>query len=836
MKRVIPLNGVWKLYWFDFGHTEGQFKVDYDDSTWLNTSVPGEVHETLLKYGLIEDPYFGLNNEKREWVEKVDWWYRKKFFVPLELKGMRVKLIFEGLDTFATIWLNGVKIGNSEDMFVPLIIDVTDKLRYGEWNVIAVRLGAPLYETIRRAGDFSEKNLLWNGNYARLYVRKAQYQYGWDWAPKLLTVGIWREVKLVAYDKAIIADVYVRTLNITGNKATLEFNVEIESSGSYNVKIAVEGKCMESKFEHSLETSVNEGINTVKFQVNVKDAKLWWPRGYGAQNLYDIKVKLIINGNVEDEYRTRIGIRTVELITESDETPNGKVFYFRINGVKVFLKGANWIPADLLISRLNRERYKDILEMVVDGNHNALRVWGGGLVEYDEFYDLCDELGILLWHDFQFACGHYPEDERFYELVKEEIKATVKRLRNHPSIILWCGNNENEMFDYYSGYGVTRPKLDFEIIPNVLKEVDPSRPYWPSSPWGGAHPNDPEEGDRHNWDVYHGLQPIESYLEDTARFLSEFGMQAAPHIKTLKKFIPASKLWPISDHWLYHYHMPERVLPYIIEFGSPRDLRSYIFLSQLTQAIALKTAIEHCRRRKFACGGVLYWSLNAPWPNICWETIDYYGRPKMGYYFAKRAFSPVLVSPLLKGNEIEVWIVNDTLRNISGSLSIKTIDLFDGTVIKEVQLTVFVDRNSSKKVSSIKLTQLNVKDPKRNVIFFEFKYDGGLAKNYLFLVKHKDIEFHKSRLDVDVKRISYNNGDVIMDVEVKSHGYSHLVFIDVAEDNIVIADDNFFELTDSESYTVRVRVKRVKDDKLTLIVGAYNAEMVVKHIKLKTST
>lgn len=835
MKRVISLDGIWKLSWFEFGHTEGQFREDYDDSTWLDAPVPGEVHEVLLRHGLIEDPFFGLNNEKREWVERVDWWYRRRFFVPRDIKGMRVKLVFEGLDTFATIWLNGNKIGTSEDMFVPLVIDVTDKLRYGDWNIIAVRLGAPWYETIKRAGDFSEQNLLWNGNYARLYARKAQYQYGWDWAPKLLTVGIWRSVKLVAYDKAMITDVYVKTLSVEGNKAILEFEVEIESNRQYEAELVAEGVCHDSKFEHTARCLIKKGLNVITFRTSVENAKLWWPVGYGPQNLYNLRVRLLINGEVVDEHTTRFGIRTVELITESPEAPNGKVFYFKINGVKIFAKGANWIPADLLISRLSKERYRELLQMVVEGNHNMLRVWGGGLVEYDEFYDLCDELGIMIWHDFQFACGHYPEDKRFLELVRKEVAAIVKRLRNHPSIVLWCGNNENEMFDYYSGYGVTKPKIDFEVIPSVLKEVDPSRPYWPSSPWGGKHPNDPEEGDRHNWDVYHGLQPIESYLKDPARFLSEFGMQAAPHIKTLRKFIPASKLWPISDHWLYHYHMPERVLPYIVEFGDPRDLYSYILLSQLAQAMALKTAIEHCRRRKFICGGALYWSLNAPWPNICWETIDYYGRPKMGYYFAKRAYAPVLVSPLLKEGKVEVWLVNDTLKDISGILSIKAVDLTNGSTMKEIQIKVSINENSSKKVAEVELKQLKVEDPTRSAIFLEFRYDGGLSKNYLFLTKHRDLKFGRSKLDVKVKKALRKDDDVIIEAEVKSHGYSHLIFIDVLEDYVAIADDNFFELLDGESRTVKVRVRRVKEDGLTLIVGAYNAEIVKKHIEVRTN-
>ncbi|RLE69886.1 MAG: glycoside hydrolase family 2 protein, partial [Thermoprotei archaeon] len=576
MKVVISLDGLWKLQWFEFGYTEGQFRKDYDDSWWLEARVPGEVHATLLEHGLIENPFYAKNCDRREWVECVDWWYRCTFHVPRELEGRRVELVFEGLDTFATVWVNGTAVASSEDMFLPLTVDVTDKLEYGDWNVVAVRLGAPWYETLRRAGGFSEKNLLWSGSYARLYVRKAQYQYGWDWAVKLLTTGIWRSVKLVAYDKAVVRDVYARTLNIREGKALIEVEVEVDALGDYDAKLVVVGVCGDSRFSHMANVKLCSGLNDFKFEVEIEDPKLWWPLGYGPQNLYDLHVKLLIDEEVEDEYKTRFGVRTIELVTESDETPNRRVFYFKVNGVKVFCKGANWIPADLLISRVGRERYEELLRLAVEGNHNMLRVWGGGLVEYEEFYELCDELGVMLWHDFQFACGHYPQDEEFLELVRREVEATVRRLRNHPSIILWCGNNEDEMFDYYMGYGVTRPKIDFEVIPEVVEKLDPSRPYWPSSPWGGEHPNDPREGDRHNWDVYHGLLRIESYLEDEARFLSEFGMQAAPHPHTLAKFLPPGKLWPINEFWLYHYHVPERVVPYLRDYGEPRDLLSYV--------------------------------------------------------------------------------------------------------------------------------------------------------------------------------------------------------------------------------------------------------------------
>jgi beta-mannosidase len=832
LKRVISLDGVWKLQYFDFGVSMGQFREDYDDSWWLDAKVPGEIHETLLNYGLIEDPFYGKNCDKREWVERVDWWYRHRFYVPEELRGKRVILVFEGLDTFAKVWLNGKRVADSEDMFIPISIDVSEKLRYGDFNILAVRLGAPWYETLRRAGDFSERNLLWNGSYARLYVRKAQYQYGWDWAVKLLTAGIWRSVKLIAYDVATINDVYVKTLSIDEEKAEIEITVEIDSRSNANALLKIDGECGDSKFHTESPLTLREECAVYNFVVNIEKPRLWWPLGYGKPSLYNLHAELIVEGKIEDEHNTRFGIRTVELVTESFESENGKVFYIKINGVKVFCKGANWIPADLLISRLNRSRYESILRLAAEGNHNMLRVWGGGLVEYDEFYDICDEFGIMLWHDFNFACGHYPDGEDFLNLVRKEAEATIRRLRNHPSIVLWCGNNENEIFDFVSGYGLTSPEIDFEVLPNVVSKMDPSRPYWPSSPWGGENPNDMVEGDRHNWEVYHGMAPISDYLKDEARFLSEFGMQAAPHIKTMLKFLSSSSLWPVNENWLYHYHVPEKVIPYMKDYGEPRHLYEYVFLSMLVQSEALKTAIEHCRRRKFKCGGVLYWSFNAPWPNMCWETVDYYGLPKMGFYFAKRAFEPIIVSPLHKNGIIEVWIVNDTLSNVKCRLKTTIVNLADAKSSKTLVSEHIILANSSSSVIKHTLSDLNITDVAKFLVVFDIEADDKTHRNVLLLTKHKELQFPNAILSLEASDIIKEGDELTLIIKVGSDKYARLVNVDVKEDYIVTASDNYFDLLPGETKNVKVNVKNFEAKELTLVASAFNAERTNLKIEL----
>ncbi|MCS7104299.1 MAG: hypothetical protein NZ954_01880 [Thermofilaceae archaeon] len=824
MRRSLVLDGVWRLQCFEFGRSEGQYLKDYDDSWWMEARVPGEVHDELLKRGLISDPLYADNCDRREWVERVDWWYRKRFFIPEEFKGGRVELVFEGLDTFASIWLNGTCIAESEDMFLPLRVDVTDKLVYGGWNVLAVRLGAPWYETLRRSGGFSEKTVVWNGSYARVYARKAQYQYGWDWAAKLLTVGLWRSVYLISFDKAVVRDCFVWTRRLDGDVAELEVWVEVESFNDYKGELVFEASCCDSVVKASWPVNMLKGLNEFKFTLEVKGVKLWWPRGYGPQNLYDAKVKLLIDGSLVDERSFKFGVRTVELVTHSNVSPNGRSFFFKVNGVPVFLKGANWIPADLLISRVTRERYRELLELAVEGNHNALRVWGGGLVEYDDFYELCDELGILLWHDFQFACGHYPEDESFLSLVEKELEATVKRLRNHPSIILWCGNNEDQALELFSGYGVYRHRKDFEVAPRVVSRLDPSRPYRPSSPWGDEGPLDYSTGDAHNWLIWHGLVPIEAYLRDESRFLSEFGMQAAPHVNSLKRFLPPEKLWPVNELWIYHYHVPDKMIPYLKDYGDPRSLHDYVFLTQLVQAEALKTAVEHARRRKFACGGALYWSFNAPWPNMCWETVDYYGRPKMGFYAVKKAFAPVIVSPVRNGEKVEVYVVNDLLKEVKGTLILYVVDVSTGSIVKQEKVDVSVPPNSSLLAADYQASEL-VRDPEREILCFKLEYDGGSSGNVLLLTKPRDVSFASTDLELRLLSVRREKDLAVLEVEVGSRGYARLVFVDVVEDLIVVAEDNYFDLLPGEKKVLRVRVRKPSET-FTLTVAAQNAHPV----------
>jgi beta-mannosidase len=340
------------------------------------------------------------------------------------------------------------------------------------------------------------------------------------------------------------------------------------------------------------------------------------------------------------------------------------------------------------------------------------------------------------------------------------------------------------------------------------------------------------EGDRHNWEVYHGMAPISDYLKDEARFLSEFGMQAAPHIKTMLKFLSSSSLWPVNENWLYHYHVPEKVIPYMKDYGEPRHLYEYVFLSMLVQSEALKTAIEHCRRRKFKCGGVLYWSFNAPWPNMCWETVDYYGLPKMGFYFAKRAFEPIIVSPLHKNGIIEVWIVNDTLSNVKCRLKTTIVNLADAKSSKTLVSEHIILANSSSSVIKHTLSDLNITDVAKFLVVFDIEADDKTHRNVLLLTKHKELQFPNAILSLEASDIIKEGDELTLIIKVGSDKYARLVNVDVKEDYIVTASDNYFDLLPGETKNVKVNVKNFEAKELTLVASAFNAERTNLKIEL----
>jgi len=797
--RILSLDGVWYLRGFKPGEGEkkGAYKEDYKTDGWIKARVPGVVHLDLLENGLIPDPFYGLNEEKVRWVEEMEWWYRREFDLPEDIVNMdAVEIHFMGLDTFATIWLNGVKVGETDNMFIPWVFDVKKLVKPGR-NVIAIKFAPPTktLEEIKAREEKMKRVFL----PPRAYGRKAQYSFGWDWAPRLPTSGIWRSVKLIAYNTARLGHIAALPVKVTKEEADMRVEAEVYAIREVEARITFELSYGEERYDKVVQLRLEPGYNEVRTSIRVPKPKLWWPHGYGPQNLYQFKVKLEGEGELLDEKSTRVGIRSIELVQEPDE--EGKSFIFKINGVPIFCKGANWIPADSFLPRVTREKYEALLNMVVEANMNMLRVWGGGIYEDDVFYDLCDEKGIMIWHDFMFACAAYPEKSWFIENVKREVEEVVKRLRNHPSIVLWCGDNECEWAE--SGRVISH-----RIIPDICARLDPTRPYWPSSPYGGKDPNSPHEGDRHSWDVWHGWLDYDGYTHDPARFVSEFGIQSPPDMETIEAFTAPEDRWFFSKVMEYHNKQPhgnERIFWYLImHYRIPRDLEELVYWAQVNQGEGLKTGIEHWRRRKFRTSGCLIWQLNDCWPVVSWSLIDYYLRPKASYYIVKRAFSPILVSLVKEGESVSVYIVSDKLVDMNGKLEFMVQDV-NGNIFYREAIDVKVPANSSIRVMSKDLKDLPISDRTTQYLLARLLVgDKVVSENVLFLERVKHLKLPKPNIKAEVKKVDPKGLRFL--VRIRTDKYAKAVKLKLMGIKAKFSD-NYFDLLPNTVKGVIVEVE-----------------------------
>jgi beta-mannosidase len=679
----------WKLRDFTpgAGLVEGAHLPAHADADWLSVDVPGDVHRTLIDAGRIPDPYYAQNETECAWMEQREWWYRWSFDVPPGQTDHR--LVFHGLDTFATIYLDGTEIGEQHNMFRPAVFDVT---LHGGRHVLAVRFDPPL-ERIR-----GKTLSAWGRNVERTAMRKAQFGYGWDWGPRLPTIGIWRPVELRPRRGAQLEGVHFYTVDVRSERAAVAVRVDVarfSSAASLMARIELQG-ADRPPLKTQLELAGSDGVA----YLTVDRPRLWWTHELGEPALYDLSVRLLDGDELLDEHRSKVGIRTLTLDQSPDPEERGTRFFrFVLNGVPIFAKGADWIPCDSFVGAIPPERYTRLLEQARDANMTMLRIWGGGIYEHDHFYNECDRLGMLVWQDFMFACAMYPEDDPdFVAEVDAEARYQVRRLRSHPSLALWCGNNENQWLHERNYWD--RPELPAygalyydSILPRVVADLDGRTPYWPGSPYGGNDHNSREEGNVHNWEVWHGNFPrrfgekprrentpegvsYRRYAEDLGRFISEFGMHAAPQTETLWRVIPPEERYHHSPTLDWHNkdtpkNKGDNLL--LATTGLPTDIDQYILFSQIAQAEGFKFGIEHFRRRKPHCSGTLVWQLDDCWPVLSWSVLDYYGFPKPSYYFLKRVYAPVLAS--FRDNEL--WLTSDRTCDLTDQVTV-TLGTFDG--------------------------------------------------------------------------------------------------------------------------------------------------------------
>ncbi|HQK93151.1 MAG TPA: glycoside hydrolase family 2 protein, partial [Armatimonadota bacterium] len=731
---MLNLNGTWKLKDFDPGQglAQGAQRPETDTATWIDVAVPGDVHRALVASGRLAEPFDDQNIEACEWVERREWWYRTVFTSPVTAGGERIVAEFDGLDTFATVYVNGQEVGRSANMLVESEFDVTDALHPGAANTLAICF-SPTVATIEQR----DNSRFWSAFYTpRVWVRKAQMNFGWDWGPRLVTVGIWRGARLTRRGPARIESHYVRTHAIDEEGAVVLVGARVEDRepAAEPLGLSVSLSDGDRTFSGYAEVSGNRA----EVRLVVPQPRLWWSNGLGEPFRHDVRIDLVQEGAVADSRADKVGLRTIRLLQEPDGDGLGSGFTFVLNGRKVFCKGADWIPVDSFIGSAPPERYRALVRLARDAHMNMLRVWGGGVYEHDAFYEACDDMGILVWQDFMFSCASYPDfDEAFVAEVAREAELVVKRLRNRACVALWCGNNENQWIDdmchtHDPQVPLFGQRLYDEVLPGVVARLDPTRPYWPGSPYGGNDHNSEREGDRHNWQVWAGQvyprrfgEPAEGnntpegvsfrhYAEDECRFCSEFGIHASPMLRTLQRHVKDGVLEYDSPAFLYRIKDPDgtrKVRMMEAHIGQPRDLDEYATYSMLVQAEGLKFGIEHYRRRMFLCGGALLWQLNDCWPGISWSVIDYYLNPKAGYYYVKRACAPVLVSFQPESDGVSVWLTNDTWKPVETRIRLTVRRVGDATPVRQIILDGAAGANSSRPFGRFSAADLGVTSP-----------------------------------------------------------------------------------------------------------------------------
>jgi beta-mannosidase len=768
-------------------------------------TIPGTIHTDLFQNQLIPDPFFGNNEKQLQWIENENWEYETHFsLTKSELKNQNIDLEFEGLDTYATVFLNGKVVLEANNMFRKWTISSKSHLKIGT-NHLKV-----IFHSAVQKGKEEAKRLPYTlPEKERVFVRKAQYQFGWDWGPRFVTAGIWKKVQLKFWNSAQIESVQFEQSGITKYGALLFFNINVNSQ--------IEGDFVFIINKNKHKRKLSKGVTVIELPYVIDNPKLWWCNGLGEPTLYPFSIELYQKGKLLDKKKLNIGLRTIELIQEKDQA--GKSFYFKLNGKPVFMKGANVVPPDNFLPRVSDSTYFSLVENAKKANMNMLRVWGGGVYFDDAFYEACDANGILVWQDFMFACSMYPGDEKFVENVKQEVIDNVNRLQNHPSIAIWCGNNENDegwhnwgwqkQFNYSKADSTQiwndYKKVFHEMIPQTLDSLLPKEKniYWSSSPskgWGRKESL--TQGDVHYWGVWWGKEPFEIYEKKVGRFVSEYGFQGMPNLGTLKKVIHNEDLNFTSEAFKNHQKHStgyETIKEYMErDYVVPKDFEDYAYVSQLLQARGMKIAIEAHRRAKPYCMGTLYWQLNDCWPVTSWSSLDYYGNWKAFHYQAKRSFENLLLSVAEKNNGYEVFLVNDTFENYSGKLELELFS-FDGKLLWNTSKEITIKENSSTNVHEIPKVYLKSFDLKQTVLKVKFNE----VQSQYFFVKPKDLKLQKP--NIEIKMINDFTVEISSDVLAKN------VFL--SSENEVFFEDNYFDLLPNEKRVIKLS-KAMKEIKV----------------------
>ena len=797
---------------------------------WHPAKVPGVVQTDLLRNKLIPDPFYRDNEKGLQWIGLEDWEYQTEFDVSAAtLQREHVDLVFSGLDTYADVFLNDKQILTADNMFRRWRVEVKPLLRAGK-NSLRVVFHSPVTSMIPkvralpvRLPTVGQVQLVSEEGVATdPYTRKAPYNYGWDWGPRYVTEGIWQPVMLQAWDDSRIDDFHIAQPKVSKQEAQLAAEFDFISTKGGDAAIEVQYRGAEGKATTAVKQNVqlSPGVNHVVLPFKIANPNLWFPAGYGAQSLYTFTSTVSFGKAVEDRAERRTGLRSLELRRQVDQW--GKSFTFVINGIPVFGKGANVIPFDSFPDRVPPEIHRRILTAARDANMNMVRHWGGGYYESDDFYDICDELGIMVWQDFMFGGAMVPGDLAFQENVREEAKQQIKRLRDHPAMVLWSGNNEVEAGWMFWGdrqafkETITPPQrervwqdyliLFHDILKSVTTQYGNGIPYWPSSPSANLEdaPGGEKNGDMHYWAVWHAVEPIENYTHQFPRFMSEYGFQSFPEMKTIRQFAEPKDLDILSPVMQNHQKNPggnERIRVYMLrEYKEPKDFASFLYASQVLQAEAIKVGAEHLRRQRPRTMGSLYWQLNDCWPVASWASIDYYGRWKALQYYTRRFYNDLLVSPFEEEGKLNAYVVSDKLTSTPSQLRVRVLD-FAGKVVFEKTQAVEVAALSSKVYASFSRDELlKGSDAQHAFAVFDLVSGGkSVSRNVYLFDRTRNLALPSPTITSEVQPA---NGGYTL--RLSSPVLARNVFVSFGDSDVEISD-NYFDLMPNEPLTLQLK-------------------------------
>lgn len=803
---------------FSAGSVTGQSYSIYDlDGTWqfrkqgtkavYNGIVPGCIHTDLMRNNLIPDPFLGANESQVQWVSDTGWVYEKFFTLNTDFFEPRnIDLVFEGLDTYANVYLNDSLILVADNMFKQWYVPIKYILKIG---INKIRIEFPSVTKENKARYSGLKYKLPGDE--RTVCRKAAYHFGWDWGPTLTTSGIWRSVYIRSWNYVNVLGVRVVQKKLTDIAANMSavFTINSKLGDSAEFRL-IQDTTVFFKGKEVLE----KGMNVIRVDFDIPKPIRWWPNGLGTPFLYNVGFEVWFAGKKVYEGSKKIGLRTVELVQEPDSI--GKSFYFKINGKTTYVRGANYIPQDIFPSRVTDSTYRALISDVKEANMNMLRVWGGGIYEKDLFYDLCDENGIMVWQDFMFANAMLPSSQHFISSIRDEVIQNLVRLRDHPSIVLWCGNNEidegwknwgwvkqygyskEDSFEVYKTY-----KAIFnELIPNTIKKHDTLRPYIATSPkhgWGREQSY--KEGDSHYWGVWWGKEPFSKYDEKIGRFMSEYGFQSFPDISTIRKFtkpddrVAGSKVMKAHQKHPVGYETIDEYLER--DFRKPKDFEMLAYVSQLVQAEGMRIAIEAHRRAKPYCMGTMYWQLNDCWPVVSWSARDYYGTRKALYYRTRELFRNNLLAPRIEGDSLKVYAISDE-PGFQGVYAKSILYDFDGTVLyeKEVWSPLLIAKNVVHLDTALSEFMAG-KDPARTVLYTQIRNPNGfLTSNLFYFTAPKDLKLEKPTITISATEVEGG-----YELEVNTTKLAR--FVKLSSDIKGTFSDNYFDLVPGVPKKVR---------------------------------